>query len=284
MSRRYYSLKDLRDLLNIELRNESGTAARYTDEEMNTAIARATDTLAAYFWSEEYVESATFALNDYEYEYSFPVADVFAVEFIPSSNTSAPRSSVEWDAVTTDYTTTLYLMGNHVSGDTIRVWYERHPYPYPGDLTLLTTVDSDDTTFAVSSDTNVAEWPNVGYLKVDNEIVSFTTNRSANTLTVVRAALGSAAAAHTGTTAVLSFVNKVTKPVFFDGVRDLAIYYLNRMRVVDAPAGDIQGNVTIMREINENFPRWIRMHRMRSKKTSVRTVRRSRSMGTRTRG
>ena len=100
---------------------------------------------------------------------------------------------------------------------------------------------------------------------------------------VARAQLDTAAASH-ATTSLLSFVNLVEKEIFFDGIRDIAIAYLNRMRIVDAPSSDIGGNITVMREIMESLRPWIREHRMRSKRPAKPKSNRSKPMRYRKRG
>ena len=142
------------------------------------------------------------------------------------------------------------------------------------------------TEIPISAATNTIDWPATGYLKIDNEVMAYsaiTRTASPETLTVVRAQVDTAAAAHT-TASLLSFVNLVEKEIFFDGVRDIAIAYLNRMRIVDAPSADIGGNITVMREIMEQLRPWIREHRMRSKRPAKVKQGRSRPMRHRKRG
>ena len=86
------------------------------------------------------------------------------------------------------------------------------------------------------------------------------------------------------TTSLLSFVNIVEKDIFFDGIRDIAIAYLNRMRIVDAPSSDVGGNITVMREIMDSLRPWIREHRMRSKRPSGGKQRRAKPLRFRKRG
>ena len=112
---------------------------------------------------------------------------------------------------------------------------------------------------------------------------AITRTASPETLTVVRAQIDTAPAAHL-TTSFLSFTNLVEKEIFFDGVRDIAIAYLNRMRIVDAPSSDIGGNITVMREIMDSLRPWIREHRMRSKRPAKAKQGRSRPMRHRKRG
>jgi len=183
--------------------------------------------------------------------------------------------------------TELYFLENHTDASTIHVWYERHPTSFPSDLTMNAGINDAVLEIAISSGTNTIDWPATGYLKIDNEVMAYSAvdrTVSPETLTVVRGQIDTAAQSHVATTALLSFVNLVEKEIFFDGVRDIAIAYLNRMRIVDAPSGDIGGNITVMREIMDSLRPWIREHRMRSKRPAKPMRNRARPMRYRKRG
>ena len=217
--------------------------------------------------------------------FRYPVKDIYRVDFVDSA-TSPPQIASDWYEEKNIAGTELYFLENHTASATIHVWYERHPTPFPSDLTMNATINDSVTSIPISSSTNTIDWPATGYLKIDNEVMSYSAvdrTASPETLTVARAKMDTAAAAH-NTSSLLSFVNLVEKEIFFDGVRDIAIAYLNRMRIVDAPSSDIGGNITVMREIMDSLRPWIREHRMRSKRPAKPMRNRARPMRYRKRG
>ena len=281
---RHHSLADLRSDITTELRNPS-TAQRYTDAEIDLAIRRATNYLSEYFWFEDKDITKSFATGTFQYSYSAPVKDIYRVDFLDATS-SPPQIATDWYEEKQIAGTELYFLDSHTSGSTIHAWYERHPTPFPSDLTMNATINDAVLEIAVSSSTNTIDWPATGYLKIDNEVMAYsaiTRTATPETLTVARAQLDTAAASH-ATTSLLSFVNLVEKEIFFDGIRDIAIAYLNRMRIVDAPSSDIGGNITVMREIMDSLRPWIREHRMRSKRPSGGKQRRAKPMRFRKRG
>jgi hypothetical protein len=281
---RHHSLADLRSDITTELRNPS-TAQRYTDAEIDLAIRRATNYLSEYFWFEDKDTTKSFATGTFQYSYSDPIKDVYRVDFLDATS-SPPQIATDWYEEKQIAGTELYFLDSHTSGSTIHLWYERHPTPFPSDLTMNAGIDASVVSIPISAGTNTIDWPATGYLKIDNEVMAYTAitrTASPETLTVTRALLDTAAAAHT-TSSLLSFVNLVEKDIFFDGIRDIAIAYLNRMRIVDAPSGDIGGNITVMREIMDSLRPWIREHRMRSKRPSGAKQRRAKPMRFRKRG
>ena len=281
---RHHSLADLRADITTELRNPA-TASRYTDTEIDLAIRRATNYLSEYFWYEDKDTSKSFVNGTYQYTYNDPIKDIYRVDFVDSA-TSPPQIAVDWYEEKNMAGTELYFLENHTDASTIHVWYERHPTSFPSDLTMNAGINDAVLEIAISSGTNTIDWPATGYLKIDNEVMAYsaiTRTATPETLTVLRAQVDTAAAAHT-TASLLSFVNLVEKEIFFDGVRDIAIAYLNRMRIVDAPSSDIGGNITVMREIMDSLRPWIREHRMRSKRPAKPKQGRSRPMRHRKRG
>lgn len=275
---RIHSLADLRADLKVELRI-TNTKPRYTDEEIDLAIHRASNELREYFWTEAVDENQSFTQDVFEYVYSFPVENFYRIERI---ETSTPPALVEdWDE---SLPGTLQFYSNRGSG-VIRAYYERHPVAYPDDLILDVGSggpDSDDTSLAVTATT--LSWPDTGYMRIEDEVLSYSAiNRATKTFTVARGLFGSAAAAHSTADTAVSFVNVVDKEAFYDGVRDLASAYLNRMRIIDAPSADVSGNVTIMRQTLEGMNAWVRQHRMRSKATT-RKQNRSKPLRSRRRG
>lgn len=281
---RHHSLADLRSDITTELRNPS-TAQRYTDAEIDLAIRRATNYLSEYFWYEDKDITKSFSTGTFQYTYNDPVKDIYRVDFVDST-TSPPQISSDWYEEKNMAGTDLYFLENHTASSTIHVWYERHPTAFPSDLTMNATINDAVLEIPISSSTNTINWPATGYLKIDNEVMSYsaiTRTATPETLTVARAALDTAAASH-ATTSLLSFVNLVEKEIFFDGIRDIAIAYLNRMRIVDAPSSDIGGNITVMREIMDSLRPWIREHRMRSKRPAKPMRNRARPMRFRKRG
>lgn len=266
---RHYSLSDLRVEISIELRNESGTDARFTTTELDVAIARATNILREYFWFTDVDSSQTWVADTYDYVYSFPIRRFEKVAF--KSSSGPLRFAEDWYEPVDG--TLTFLNDDHATGDTIYVWYERHPVPFPSDLTLSGNTDGSGTAFAINSSTNVVNWPSTGWAKIENEVVKVTAvDRENNQLTVVRGQLDTSAVGH-ATGSSISFINRVDKEVFFEGVKDLAIAYLNRMRIVDAPSAQVDGYVTIMREILESQRDWIRTHRMRQQRQPSSLVR-----------
>ena len=281
---RHHSLADLRSDITTELRNPS-TAQRYTDAEIDLAIRRATNYLSEYFWFEDKDTTKSFATGTFQYSYSDPIKDVYRVDFLDATS-SPPQIATDWYEEKQIAGTELYFLDSHTSGSTIHAWYERHPTPFPSDLTMNATINDAVLEIAVSSSTNTIDWPATGYLKIDNEVMAYsaiTRTATPETLTVARAQLDTAAASH-ATTSLLSFVNLVEKEIFFDGIRDIAIAYLNRMRIVDAPSSDIGGNITVMREIMDSLRPWIREHRMRSKRPAKPMRNRAKPMRFRKRG
>lgn len=264
---RHYSLGDIRSDLDVELRNPA-TNPRYSVAELDVAIQRAANVMGEYFYIEQVDTSQSFTDGIFSYDYDFPVKDIYRVELIETSTTPI-RVVEDWTELTKVDGCTLYFAQSR-GVSTIQIWYERHPYPYPSDLTLDDGdgVNTTDTAFVVDQGTSL-DWPSAGFAKIGNEFVKYTSfDRSTLTLTVVRGQLDSIAAAHVdGVT--LSFVNEMEKPAFIEGVKEVAIKFLNRTRIVDAPSGDIAGNVTIMREIDDGMRQWIRDHRMRSKKQAI---------------
>jgi hypothetical protein len=281
---RHHSLADLRSDITTELRNPS-TASRYTNTEIDLAIRRATNYLSEYFWYEEKDISKTFTSGTFQYTYNDPIKDIYRVDFVDSAS-SPPQIAIDWYEEKNMAGTELYFLESHTASSTIHVWYERHPTAFPSDLTMNAGINDAVTSIPISSGTNTIDWPATGYLKIDNEVMSYsaiTRTASPETLTVARAQIDTAPAAHL-TTSLLSFTNLVEKEIFFDGVRDIAIAYLNRMRIVDAPSSDIGGNITVMREIMESLRPWIREHRMRSKRPAKAKSSRSKPMRYRKRG
>ena len=281
---RHHSLADLRSDITTELRNPT-TASRYTDIEIDLAIRRATNFLSEYFWYEDKDTTKSFTTGTFQYTYNDPVKDIYRVDFVDSA-TSPPQIASDWYEEKNIAGTELYFLESHTASATIHVWYERHPTPFPSDLTMNGNINDAVTSIPISSGTNTIDWPATGYLKIDNEVMSYSAvgrTTSPETLTVARAKMDTAAAAHT-TSSLLSFVNLVEKEIFFDGVRDIAIAYLNRMRIVDAPSSDIGGNITVMREIMDSLRPWIREHRMRSKRPAKPMRNRARPMRYRKRG
>lgn len=255
-----YSLRDLRTELSIELRNESGDGARYTELEMNVALRRATNILREHFWHTEMDESKQFVAGQLDYVYDFPVSKFEKVAF-RAGNSGVYQFSEEWYEPIDG---TLTFLSEHGSGDTIYVWYQRHPFPYPDDLVLSGTINSSVTQLTVGTDVPISSWPTTGYFKLNNELFRYTEyDPSTRMITFERGLFNTASVGHAAASK-LSFVNLIDKPVFFEGVKDLAMAYLNRMRIVDIPAADAQGNVTIMREILDGYQRWISRHRQRS--------------------
>jgi hypothetical protein len=281
---RHHSLADLRSDITTELRNPT-TASRYTNAEIDLAIRRATNYLSEYFWFEDKDTSKTFTSGTFQYTYNDPIKDIYRVDFVDSAS-SPPQIAVDWYEEKNMAGTELYFLDSHTASSTIHVWYERHPTAFPSDLTMNGNINAAVTEIPISSGTNTIDWPATGYLKIDNEVMSYsviTRTVSPETLTVARGKIDTAAQSHT-TASLLSFVNLVEKEIFFDGVRDIAIAYLNRMRIVDAPSGDIGGNITVMREIMESLRPWIREHRMRSKRPAKPKSTRSKPMRYRKRG
>tara|TARA_R110002050_G_scaffold1290_3_gene9462 strand:+ start:1473 stop:2333 length:861 start_codon:yes stop_codon:yes gene_type:complete len=281
---RHHSLADLRSDITTELRNPT-TASRYTDTEIDLAIRRATNFLSEYFWYEDKDTSKSFVNGTYQYTYNDPIKDIYRVDFVDSAS-SPPQIAVDWYEEKNMAGTELYFLENHTDASTIHVWYERHPTAFPSDLTMNASINHAVTEIPINELTNTIDWPATGYLKIDNEVMSYsavTRTVSPETLTVARGKIDTAAQSHS-TTSLLSFVNLVEKEIFFDGVRDIAIAYLNRMRIVDAPSADIGGNITVMREIMEQLRPWIREHRMRSKRPAKPKQGRSRPMRHRKRG
>ncbi len=265
---RHYSLGDIRSELDTELRNPA-TNARYSVAELDVAIQRAANIMGEYFYLEGVDSSQTFTDGIFSYDYSYPVKDIYLVELIETATTPV-HIAEDWMEQTKTDGCTLYFAQNHGGSPTMRVWYERHPYPYPTDLTLddADDVNATDTAFVVDQGSSL-DWPSAGFAKIDNEFIEYTAfDRSTLTLTVVRAQLGSVGASHVDG-ATISFVNEMEKPAFVEGVKEVAIKFLNRIRIVDAPSGDIAGNVTVMREIDDGMKQWIRDHRMRSKKQAM---------------
>ena len=281
---RHHSLADLRSDITTGLRNPT-TASRYTNAEIDLAIRRATNYLSEYFWFEDKDTSKTFTSGTFQYTYNDPIKDIYRVDFVDSAS-SPPQIAVDWYEEKNMAGTELYFLDSHTASSTIHVWYERHPTAFPSDLTMNGNINAAVTEIPISSGTNTIDWPATGYLKIDNEVMSYsviTRTVSPETLTVARGKIDTAAQSHT-TASLLSFVNLVEKEIFFDGVRDIAIAYLNRMRIVDAPSGDIGGNITVMREIMESLRPWIREHRMRSKRPAKPKSTRSKPMRYRKRG
>jgi len=281
---RHHSLADLRSDITTELRNPT-TASRYTDTEIDLAIRRATNYLSEYFWYEEKDTSKTFTSGTYQYTYNDPIKDIYRVDFVDSA-LSPPQIAVDWYEEKNMAGTELYFLEGHTASSAIHVWYERHPTAFPSDLTMNGNINHAVTEIPINANTNTIDWPATGYLKIDNEVMAYsavTRTVSPETLTVVRGQIDTAAQSHT-TVSLLSFVNLVEKEIFFDGVRDIAIAYLNRMRIVDAPSADIGGNITVMREIMESLRPWIREHRMRSKRPAKAKSSRSKPMRYRKRG
>tara|TARA_R110001583_G_scaffold75341_13_gene207622 strand:+ start:1959 stop:2819 length:861 start_codon:yes stop_codon:yes gene_type:complete len=281
---RHHSLADLRSDITTELRNPT-TASRYTNTEIDLAIRRATNFLSEYFWYEDKDTSKSFVNGTYQYTYNDPIKDIYRVDFVDSAS-SPPQIAVDWYEEKNMAGTELYFLENHTDASTIHVWYERHPTAFPSDLTMNASINHAVTEIPINELTNTIDWPATGYLKIDNEVMSYsavTRTVSPETLTVARGKIDTAAQSHS-TTSLLSFVNLVEKEIFFDGVRDIAIAYLNRMRIVDAPSADIGGNITVMREIMEQLRPWIREHRMRSKRPAKPKQGRSRPMRHRKRG
>lgn len=284
---RHHSLRDLRAELSIELRNSSGSNARYTDEEMSLALRRACAMLQEYFWLTATDSSKTFATDQYVYTYDYPVQNFEKVAFVNSNN--FVKFSEEWWE---PFPGQLEFLGNHDNGETIRVDYRRFPVPYPDDLELqdaITTTGSgivgDSQIVSVLS---AGDWPNSGWLKIDDEVMEIISidrgiGGTVSHITATRGQLDTHPAAHAENAAV-SFMNRVDKPVFFEGVKDAAIAYLNRINIIDSPAADIAGNVTIMREINEGMGMWIRRHRQRQMQQPVPKVNTARPFRNRTRG
>ncbi len=257
------------------MRNDA-TNPRYTDPELNLSIERATIMLGEYFFAEASDTTKTWVDGTYEYTYSFPIENIYRVEFIPSSG--PPSIADDWQ----ESGSILHFNRDHTDGQTIRIWYERHPFPYPDDGAADSAIDNSQLTFI--SSVNLLDWPETGFLKIDSEVMEYTAiDRSTDTFTVTRAQLGTAAATHANES-VISFVNNVGKQVFYNGIRDISIMYLNRMRIIDAPSADIAGNVTVMREIAENVNGWIRAHRMRSSRPITQQTQRAIPFKTRRRG
>lgn len=264
---RHYSLGDIRSELETELRNPA-TNARYSEAELDVAIQRAAHIMGEYFYLEEVDSSQSFVEGTFDYDYSYPIKDISRVELIESATTPV-RMAEDWTEQTKTDGCTLYFAQNH-GASTIRLWYERHPYPYPSDLTLNDSGGISDSDLAVIVNQGVSlDWPVDGYAKIENEFVKYTAfDRSTLSFTIVRGQLDSDAAAH-GDATIMSFVNEIEKPAFVEGVKEVAIKFLNRIRIIDAPSGDIAGNVTVMREIDDGMKQWIRDHRMRSKKQAI---------------
>lgn len=277
---RHYSLKDLRDEISVELRNTPGTDARYTELEMSVAIRRAASVLSAYFWFTDEDRTKTYVQDVQTYAYDYPVQNIDSVAFQKDTTLSFAE---DWFELQEGI---LQFIDEHAGGDTIVVYYGRNPFPYPNDLTLLTGLNTSVTAVALSSVTNNVNWPSNGWLKINNEVMHYTitaADRAANTLTVVRAQLDTAPDSH-GAATVISFINRCDKLAYFEGVKDLAIAYLNRTRIVDAPSADIAGHVTVMREIMEGQRMWVRQHRMRQKGQVLNRFKTARSMQGRGRG
>ncbi len=283
---RHHSLADLRSDITTELRNpSSASSARYSNAEIDLAIRRATNYLSEYFWYEDKDTTKSFSTGTFQYTYNDPVKDIYRVDFVDST-TSPPQIASDWYEEKNIAGTELYFLENHTSSSTIHVWYERHPTPFPSDLTMNASINHAVTEIPIASATNTIDWPATGYLKIDNEVMAYSAvdrTVSPETLTVARGKMDTAAKSH-ATTSLLSFVNLVEKEIFFDGVRDIAIAYLNRMRIVDAPSSDIGGNITVMREIMDSLRPWIREHRMRSKRPAKPMRNRARPMRYRKRG
>ena len=281
---RHHSLADLRSDITTELRNPT-TAQRYTDAEIDLAIRRATNYLSEYFWFEDKDTTKSFSTGTFQYSYSDPVKDVYRVDFLDATS-SPPQIATDWYEEKQIAGTELYFLDSHTSGATMHVWYERHPTPFPSDLTMNASINHAVTSIPIASATNTIDWPATGDLKIDNEVMSYSAvdrTVSPETLTVARGKMDTAAKSHE-TTSLLSFVNIVEKDIFFDGIRDIAIAYLNRMRIVDAPSSDVGGNITVMREIMDSLRPWIREHRMRSKRPSGGKQRRAKPLRFRKRG
>lgn len=280
---RHYSLDDLRTEISTELRNPA-TNSRYSTAELDVAIQRSARTLREYFFIEQVDDSQSFTNNTFSYDYDYPVRDIFRVELIETSSTPHHIPN-DWQELTKTDGCTLYFGGNQGGSPVIRLWYELHPFPYPSDIAVNdgTDVADDDLTIIVDGGTAL-DWPQWGYLKIDDEYMNFTAlDRSTLTLTVVRGQLDSAAATHLDD-ATVSFVNEIEKPTYIEGVKELSIKFLNRMRIVDASSGDIAGNVTIMREIDDGMRQWVRDHRMRTKRPGPAKTNRSVPMRGRRRG
>lgn len=297
-----YSLTKLRNEIKTELRvtSNDNSRTRYSDAEINLAIRRAVSELEPYFWFENVDESKTYSSSTHEYEYEYPIVDIFEVTFEDSP--SPLRFASDWYTESNlDGGATLRFLKHHNPSDVIRVRYEHHPHPYPTALTLngafvpttaptegtFTTIagtetpgaiDSDDTGLYATDDDAVDFPPPPFWIQVDNEIMKVTSWDPNNVRMIVeRGALGTRAANHSQN-ATIDFVNLAAKQVFFEGVKEWAMGGLHRSRVIDAANSEVQGNVTIMRSIDDMKDRWLRRHRMRSRVPMLRDATRAKSL------
>jgi hypothetical protein len=263
------SLKDLRDDLKVELRSLTGAGQpRYTDAEIDLAINRAVLELEQDFWAELTDASKAYAENTHTYTY-VGISDFYQVRFQRAPN---PVSfGTDWEEPQPGV---LNFLKRHNAGDSIIVYYERHPIAFPDDLVTDATLEENITALSVLiTGGNVYTWPSTGHLKVGQEIMSYSAividTATTATLTVTRAQLNTVQPHSTtdhlsGST--VSYVNLCEKAVFFEGVKEWAISSLNRTRVTSAAVAEVQGNVTIMRQIEDQKRQWRRQHKMRSRK------------------
>ena len=149
---RHHSLADLRSDITTELRNPS-TAQRYTDAEIDLAIRRATNYLSEYFWFEDKDTTKSFATGTFQYSYSDPIKDIYRVDFLDATS-SPPQIATDWYEEKQIAGTELYFLDSHTSGSTIHLWYERHPTPFPSDLTMNAGIDASVVSIPISAGKN----------------------------------------------------------------------------------------------------------------------------------
>lgn len=265
----WMSLSQIRDELNIELRNQA-EAPRYSTAEVDMAIRRAVGKLERYFWWETTLDDDTvFVTNDFEYTYDYPVRDIYKVEYGQSYRNNVLVGDWTEENDTANEQTKLWISRVHETGAGLRVHYEAHPVVPPSDIQVMNAQDSDGLTIRLTGGAEGKKWPKRGYALIGSEVIAYSSPEIVSSdriqYDIVRAQFGTYAESH-AIGDVASFVLVCDKPVFFEGVRDLAIGYLNRMRVIDSPSADVGGSVTIMRQILDDFDSWLRAHRMKSRR------------------
>jgi hypothetical protein len=277
----YMSLKEIRDELNIELRNDADHP-RYSTEEVDLAIRRAVGKLERYFWWEDILEDdQVYITNDYTYVFDYPVRDIIKIEYGQDYRNNVRIE--DWTEENNPRTlqTTIQISKVQEVGAGFRIHYENHPILPPSDIQVMNNQDADGLTLRFTGGVEGKKWPSQGFAKIGSEVVYYSRPSVISSdrieYTVERGMFDTYAEEH-NIGDVVSYVLICDKPVFFEGVKDLAIGYLNRMRIIDSTSADVGGNVTIMRQILDDFDGWLRAHRMRSKRPNRTYTRRTTPM------
>ena len=238
----------------LQVRVRDTAPSRWSAAEHRAALVGSCRRLGAIGYAVPSVyDGLTLAANTYGYALPDRVQNIYAVERRQSSE-ALPYEPIPWWREEPDgITGAPYLWLNFEGSD----WGLRVKYmvimPVPSALDLAvddaTNITAADTTITVdgAAATTLDDWPEPGWCKIDDEVISYTgIDTASETLTGCTRGVWGTAATHADDAVVYSVVPG-WKPDVFGVVLSLAQVELYQMELHDAPAKERDASTFMVR-------------------------------------